>query len=36
MASNVHDTTSIVIVLIQAFMFLVTRALNIYWTILIL
>lgn len=35
MASHAHDTTSIVNIVIQAFMFLLTRALNLYWAVLI-
>ena len=35
MASSLHDTTSIAIVLAQILLFILTRLLNLYWTVLI-
>jgi len=35
MASDLGDTTSIVIVIIEIILFLVSRILNLYWTVLI-
>ncbi|CAF3621567.1 unnamed protein product [Rotaria socialis] len=36
MASTVHDTSSIAFVIAQVFLFIFTRLLNLYWTILII
>ncbi|CAF3418909.1 unnamed protein product [Rotaria socialis] len=36
MASTVHDTSSIAFVIAQVFLFIFTRLLNLYWTILIM
>jgi hypothetical protein len=35
MASNLGDTTSIALVMIQVLLFILTRLLNLYWTVLI-
>jgi hypothetical protein len=35
MASNLNDTTSIVLVIAQIILFILTRILNLYWTVLI-
>jgi hypothetical protein len=35
MASNLGDTTSIVLAMVQVLLFILTRLLNLYWTVLI-
>jgi hypothetical protein len=35
MASNLGDTTSIALVMVQVLLFILTRLLNLYWTVLI-